>query len=73
MMTPKHLSPHQHKRFTELMALVKFRIDLVARTHLKLEHEFSELYALTGDETFRQTCETLHQVPRPLLHQELTQ
>jgi hypothetical protein len=55
------------------MALVRFRIDLVERTHVKLEHEFEELYALTGDSVFKRAYETIHSVQHPVINQEILQ
>ena len=72
-MTPKPLTPHQHKLCTEILTRVRLGVRALEMLHIELEDDFHKLYDLTGHPAFKRASETLHSAPHPLLHQGLPQ
>jgi hypothetical protein len=68
----KTLSPHEHKLFTKITR-VRLGVRALELLHVELEADFRMLYDLTGNETFRRACDTLHSAPHPLMHQGFPQ
>jgi len=73
VMTPRTLSPHEHKLFTEIFTRVRLGIRALEMLHVELEDDFHTLYRLTGDPVFQRAYENLHSVLRPIVHQGLPQ
>jgi len=71
MTLTRTLSPHEHKLFTEKR--VRLGMRALELLHVELEDDFRTLYDLTGDETFKRAFDNLHSVPRPIVHQGLSQ
>jgi hypothetical protein len=69
----RHLTPHEHKLFTEIFCRVKLGVLALEMLHVELEDDFRTLYDLTGDPVFRQAYENLHSVPHPIVHQGFPQ
>jgi hypothetical protein len=65
---PRHLSPHEHKLFTEILTRVRLGVTALEMLHGALEEDFATLYQLTGNPVFERARDTLHSTPHPLHH-----
>jgi hypothetical protein len=69
----RHLTPHEHKLFTEIFCRVRLGVYALEMFHIELEDDFHKLYDLTGNPVFKRASETLHSAPHPLIHQGISQ